>query len=281
VKIAAAAAMAQAGRLYPSVILHGGDDPGRRAALLQLARTLLCERETSRPCGECKHCRRIEMDKSAFHPDFHFLERDQRTVTSVDATKEFLRAAHLAPFEAGAQVFGIANAETLSGAAANALLKTLEEPPARVPRHFFLLSPSQLDLLPTLRSRSMAVYLGEAALAEGEKIAELSGEFAGCTEEFQLASGGVIFTLLADVLERAGDFRDTRSAASWTTAAAVVAEVARNRPHGDPLRSRLLKLAEHLLTGPDLRVRGIPARRILEGFVSGCLDAGSGPAVRI
>ena len=86
-------------------------------------------------------------------------------MTSVGATKAFLREAQVSPFEARGQVFVIANAETLSGEAANALLKTLEEPPPSSPRHFLLLAPSQLDLLPTL-AKSLAVALsGDVAAA--------------------------------------------------------------------------------------------------------------------
>ncbi|HEY7213645.1 MAG TPA: DNA polymerase III subunit delta', partial [Thermoanaerobaculia bacterium] len=58
--LAAALAAARQGRLYPSVILDGGDAASRRAAALQLARTLLCEAAPeARPCGVCRHCRRI------------------------------------------------------------------------------------------------------------------------------------------------------------------------------------------------------------------------------
>ena len=85
------------------------------------------------------------------------LERDLKTSTSVEATKSFLQAAQLSPFEARGQVFVIASADTLTGEAANALLKTLEEPHSGAPRHFVLLAPSRFDLLPTVRSRCKPV----------------------------------------------------------------------------------------------------------------------------
>ena len=95
-----------------------------------------------------------------FHPDFAWLERDLKTSTSVEATRELLRAAQLSPFEARGQVFVIADAASLSGEAADALLKAIEEPGLTAPRHFLLLAPSRLDLPPTLRSRSLSVFLG-------------------------------------------------------------------------------------------------------------------------
>ncbi len=162
---------ARRGRLYPSVILHGRDAAARQAAAVALARTLLCEAPspTERPCGVCRHCRRIvwpgdtaSSHPALFHPDYQVLERDLKTATSVEATRELLRTAQVSPFEARGQVFVIASAETLSGEAANALLKNLEEPHISAPRHFLLLATSTLDLLPTLRSRSLAVFLGPA-----------------------------------------------------------------------------------------------------------------------
>src|SRR6185295_9777727 len=94
------------------------------------------------------------------------LLRDLKTSTSVEATRELLRTAQVSPFEARGQVFVIASAESLSPEAANALLKSLEEPHLTAARNFFLLAPSRLDLLPTLRSRSLAIFLGAAEAVE-------------------------------------------------------------------------------------------------------------------
>ena len=120
----AALEIAREGRLYPAVILHGGDSAARRAAAGELARILLCEADPAeRPCGVCRHCPRIAAaiaDEGGFHPDFQVLERDLKTVTSVEATKTFLRGAQVPPFEAPGQVFVVASAESLSGEAANA-----------------------------------------------------------------------------------------------------------------------------------------------------------------
>ena len=158
---AATEELARLGRLYPAVILHGRSAEDRQEAALRLARTLLCEAERSaRPCDSCKHCSRVvwpSAKSDAFHADFRVLERDLKTSTSVAATKEFLQDAQVAPFEARGQVFVLASAESLTGEAANALLKTLEEPHTSAPRHFLLLSPSQFDLLATVRSRSLPV----------------------------------------------------------------------------------------------------------------------------
>jgi DNA polymerase III gamma/tau subunit len=160
------------GRLYPSVILHGGSELARFDAVITFARALLCEREAAeRPCGVCRHCRRIvppdsaEAEAASFHPDFLWLARDLKTAVSADATREMLRSAQLSPFEARGQVFVIAEAASLSAEASDALLKAIEEPFERTPRNFFLLAPSRLDLSPTLRSRSLSLHLGAAVAA--------------------------------------------------------------------------------------------------------------------
>lgn len=265
----AARSMARSGRLYPAVILHGGDAGGRQAAAVELARILLCAGDEP-PCGHCRNCRRVawpEAGTTTFHPDFLVLERDSRTVTSVAATRELLRTAQLSPFEAGGQVFVIASADSLSGEAANALLKVLEEPHSSAPRHFLLLAPSRLELLPTLRSRSLSVYLGSPLGVDERRAEELAGELAGCVAAYRGSGATVHLLSAAAALARAGGWEDPRAGAPWTLAAAAVLRSLGRAEWGGELRRDLLDLAQDLLTGPELRVRGIPAQRILEGLL--------------
>jgi hypothetical protein len=188
-----------------------------------------------------------------------------KTSTSVAATKAFLQDAQVAPFEARGQVFVLASAESLTGEAANALLKTLEEPHTSAPRHFLLLSPSQFDLLATVRSRSLAVFLGVTETDFSDEMEGLAESFAVCVRAFM--SSGSILQLLAgaEVLSRVSSWKDPRDATAWSQAAAIV------RRSCDLVESRgrrgLLSLAEELLAGWQSRVRGIPAPRILEGLV--------------
>lgn len=277
----AALESARRAHLYPSVILHGRDAEARQQAALILARTLLCDDPSpaARPCGVCRHCRRIAWPGSgsagstgsdtAFHPDFQVLERDLKTSTSVDATRELLKTAQVSPFEARGQVFVVASAETLSGEAANALLKSLEEPHLTAPRHFFLLAPSNLDLLATLRSRSLAVFLGPAAAVDPAVVEPLARSFAGAVAR-HAASGAAIYLLTAaEVLAGAGGWEDPRAARPWALAAAAVLRSLEIDPAPPPAGRRArLALAEALLGGPALRLRGVQAERILEGLVS-------------
>lgn len=257
-------------RLYPSLILHGGDESTRQQAALDLARTELCEAEPEdRPCGHCRHCRRIQWpdESEAFHPDFKVLERDLKTSTSVAATRLFAQAAQVAPYEARGQVFVVANSESLTGEAANALLKVLEEPSIRAPRHFFLLAPSQFDLLDTLRSRSWALYLGSSGSLDAEQVALLSEGVQRAARSLLGSGSGAYLQTLAAALAAAGDWTDPRNAMPWAMASAATAQAADAMDQAQ-LRIGLTRLAQALLEAPPLRLRGIPAARILDGLVA-------------
>jgi hypothetical protein len=272
VSLAAALTSARQGRLYPSVILDGGNADARCRVALELARTLLCEAAPeARPCGVCRHCRRIVWpggEETAFHPDFQVLERDLKASTSVDATREMLKTAQVSPFEARGQVFVVASAESLTGEAANALLKNLEEPHVSAPRHFLLLTPSRLDLLPTLRSRSLAVFLGPAEAVDAVTAEPLARAFAAAAAAY--AGNGALIYLLgaAAALAAAGGWEDPRSGRPWALAATAVLRSLELEAGTPETRRARLALAEALLESPALRLRGIAADRILEGLVA-------------
>src|SRR4051794_5796493 len=270
-----ALAAARQGRLYPAVILDGGRAEARRSAALELARALLCEAPAAaRPCGVCRHCRRIvlpgEDEAAPFHPDFQVLERDLKASTSVDATREMLRTAQVSPYEARGQVFVIASAESLTGEAANALLKNLEEPHVSAPRHFLLLAPSRLDLLPTLRSRSLAVFLGAAVPVDAAAVEPLARSFAAAASAYTGSGAPISLLGAAAALAAAGGWEDPRSGRPWALAAAAVLRSLELEPGPAMTTARRarLALAEALLDSPALRLRGIAADRILEGLVA-------------
>jgi hypothetical protein len=273
VNTAAATELARRSQLYPAVILHGGDEAARQGAALALGRTLLCAAEPeARPCGVCRHCRRIAWPEgpgageAAFHPDLQVLARDLKTATSVEATRELLRTAQVSPFEARGQVFVVANAETLSPEAANALLKALEEPHQSAPRNFFLLAPSSRDLLPTLRSRSLAVYLGPAAPVDPAAVEPIARRFAAAVGEYARTGASVYLLAAAEALGAGQTFDDPRAALPWANAAAAV--VAGLPDMGPGTAGKGLALAEDLLGSPAMRLRGISPERILEGLVA-------------
>lgn len=271
---------AREGRLYPSVILYGLGLEGRRQAAVDIARTLLCAAPAeSRPCAEnvpqpCSHCHRIAWPPERFHPDFHVLERDLRTATSAGATRSFLTAAYAAPFEARGQVFVVAEAESLTGGAADALLKLLEEPPGNAPRHFLLLAASRLDLLPTLRSRSLAVYLGPSEALGNEEVMSIAETFGRSIDRFAASPSAIHLLTAGEALARAAGWEDPRARRPWATAAAAIARYLESAGVSSSLRRALLALATDLLDAPQWRLRGITHGRILEGLLVRHLGGG-------
>ena len=270
-------ATARDGRLYPSVILYGADEPTRRAAALQVARVLLCERpEAERGCDPdaadaCGHCRRLlwpEKGAERFHPDLHVLERDLRTRTSVDATKAFARGAVAAPFEARGQVFVVAEADSLGAGAADALLKLLEEPPERSPRHFLLLAASRLDLSTTLRSRSLSLFLGSATALDPQLVDTILASLAPSLDGYFDAPSALHLLTAAGALQSIGGFEDPRAREPWEMAAAAVLRYLHDRELATDQRRALLALAQDLVEAPRLRLRAIPPQRVFEGLVS-------------
>ncbi len=274
--------LARRERLYPSLILYGRSLEERQGAAVEIGRTLLCERPAEhRPCtatdpgDRCRHCRRLAWPGGgeSFHPDFHVLERDLRTSTSVEGTKGFLKGAYEAPFEARGQVFVIAEAETLSGGAADALLKLLEEPPTRSPRHFLLLAASHLDLQSTVRSRSLAIFLGNPEALDPAAVDGIAEAFSRSLEGWIASASPIYLLAAAEALAGATGFEDPRARRPWATAAAAVLADVRRRRWPPQVRRALLAFAEELLDAPQMRRRGVTAARILEGLLSRHLTA--------
>lgn len=98
------------------------------------------------------------------HPDLQVLEPEGATSLGVDQAREVVARASLAPVEADRTVFLFPDAGSMTESAANALLKTLEEPSA--PVVFLLAAESEEDFPPTVASRCRTVHMGRVPFAE-------------------------------------------------------------------------------------------------------------------
>jgi DNA polymerase III subunit delta' len=116
-------------------------------------------------CGACNACRRA---RSARHPDVIEVE-PAGTFVVVDQVEDMMKEAFTSPFEAERKIIIVTEADRMNEPAANKLLKTLEEPPART--HFLLLSEAPDELLPTVRSRCQRIDF--AALSDADVTAAL------------------------------------------------------------------------------------------------------------
>lgn len=143
-------------RFPHSLLIEGPGGVGKRAMALQIAAIANCE--TSDGCGTCRSCRLIAAGE---HPDVIALEPDPAKASariSVDQVREVIRRAGYHRYLGRHRVVIIDPADAMGVEAANALLKTLEEPLEGT--HFILLTSRPQALLPTIRSRVQRLRLG-------------------------------------------------------------------------------------------------------------------------
>ena len=162
-------------------LLAGPAGSGVTEAARCLAAAMVCDQGG---CGTCGACRRA---LSGRHPDVVEVE-PAGTFIVVDQVEEMVREAFTSPFEADAKVIVLAEADRMNEPAANKLLKSLEEPPART--HFLLLSDAPDELLPTVRSRCQRIDFATLPDAVVQAVLEEEGvEPAGAALTARLASG--------------------------------------------------------------------------------------------
>jgi len=166
------------GSLPPSVIFSGPEGVGKRTVALAVAQALNCtalhsaataagERFQVDACGECAACKRIAR---GVHPDVFLVAPGETGSIKIEQVREALDRAMYRPFEGRRRVTIIDEADALVPGAQNALLKTLEEPPAS---SVFVLVTSRPDaLLPTVRSRCSQIRFGRLSSTDVAAVLE-------------------------------------------------------------------------------------------------------------
>ena len=179
-------------RLEPSLLqrrqshaylLSGPPHVGKMKLATNLAQAMNCLEGPGVPCGSCTQCTRIAQ---GLHADIRTLApgqgedaRSARTVIGINEIKEALRRVNLNPYEGSTSVVILDGAESMSDEAANALLKTLEEPPPQV--MFLLLTANEDAVLPTVRSRCQT--LGLLPLPKDHLVERLITDFQATPEQ--------------------------------------------------------------------------------------------------
>jgi DNA polymerase-3 subunit delta' len=135
-------------RLAHAYLFAGPDGVGKKTCAQIFARTLNCLEGGNEPCNSCISCTK------EFHPDIHLI-KPKGTSLRIEQMRELQNNVVYKPYEGKWKVYILEDADKLTEAAANSLLKTLEEPP---PVTVFILITSQVEkILPTIRSRCQQI----------------------------------------------------------------------------------------------------------------------------
>lgn len=204
-------AAVNSGRLAHAYILAGPSGSGRLTSALDLARVQMCREVEHGFCGRCKHCIQI----NAFsHPDVRLTIPSLKTTgpediadllrrragdgvsplripgnayISIEQIRELENRLTKKSFEGRGYVEIITDAHLMRREAANAMLKTLEEPPSGT--LIILITSSLTSLLPTVRSRAHTVRFGRLTRKRVEKVLlnrgidrESAGRMAMCSD---------------------------------------------------------------------------------------------------
>src|SRR5436190_17885577 len=171
------------GRVPGSMLFTGDEGIGKKLFALELAKAMNCRQRIGvEACDECSSCKRIS--RSTFppftseddnkermiwseHADLAMV-RPHKQIIRVKPMRELEREANFRPFEGAARVFIVEDADYMNDQAANALLKTLEEPPATT--HLILTTTNPTALLATIRSRCQVIRFAPIAAEQIEQF---------------------------------------------------------------------------------------------------------------
>jgi len=240
------------GRLPGSLLFTGDEGVGKKLFALELAKALNCRnRQGVEACDVCSSCKRIwrstfppfgkdDDDKERLiwseHADVA-MARPYKQIIRVGPMRELEREANFRPFEGAARVFIVEDADYMNEQAANALLKTLEEPqPAS---HLILTTSNPSALLATIRSRCQIIRFAPVPAPEIEQFLNQQKTLTATDVKLlaRTAQGSIGRALSEDI----DDYRERRESMLAVLNALSIS--------GD--RVQLLRSAEELATAKD------------------------------
>jgi DNA polymerase-3 subunit delta' len=207
------------------LLLAGPEGLGKLAFAKQFAQYLFCEKASH---VACQHCHDCQLFLAGTHPDFTLLQATAESKNiKIDDVRALVEKNNFSAQRGKYKIVIIEPAEQLNLAAANALLKTLEEP---LGQSLFLLVSHQLSALPaTLRSRCQSLYFkSPSKMLAVEWLKKLIPDTALIDEALKLAEGAPLRALAyasnAGIEQRSQLIADVLALLNGKTSSVVVAE---------------------------------------------------------
>jgi len=185
-------------RMPHALLLSGPNGMGKHYFALYLAKFILCEqRENDSPCEECQSCRLV---KSFIHPDLVYIKPEGVSHgIGIEKIRDINESVHKTTLRGDFFITIINPAESMTMAASNALLKTLEEPPEK---SLFILVTEQMTALPaTIRSRCHKISF-QAIQADHKEylvtkdwLIDLLGKDGECERSFLMSEGAPLLAV--------------------------------------------------------------------------------------
>lgn len=199
-------------RISHAYVIHGEAGSGKKLLANTIAKTLQCEKQGITPCNQCVSCHTFD---SKNHPDIFYItaQKNKNSISVEDIRQQLIKNMEIKQYKYPFKIFIVDKADTMTIAAQNALLKTLEEPPYY--GIIFLLANNIDKFLPTILSRCVVVklrpiatktieqYLLDKHLVEKEK-AGVFAEYAqgSIGKAIEIATSETFYSMREDIIQK-------------------------------------------------------------------------------